>query len=46
MYESAKAGDGPQSGGPQPGPGPQQQQGGGDGGKKVENADFEVVDDK
>ena len=46
MYESAKAGDGPQSGGPQPGPGAQQQQGGGDGGKKVENADFEVVDDK
>jgi molecular chaperone DnaK len=48
MYESAKAAGGPQGGGPQPGPGPQpqQEQGGGDGGKKVENADFEVVDDK
>jgi hypothetical protein len=30
----------------QPGAGPQQQQGGDQGGKKVENADFEVVDDK
>jgi len=48
MYESAKAAGGPQAGGPQPGSGQQQQQqqGGGDGGKKVENADFEVVDDK
>jgi molecular chaperone DnaK len=37
---------GPFAGG-QPGAGPQQQQQGGDqGGKKVENADFEVVDDK
>ena len=45
MYESAKAAGGPQE--PQPGAGPQQQkeadQGGG---KKVENADFEVMDDK
>ncbi|MFA6469620.1 MAG: molecular chaperone DnaK [Bacteroidota bacterium] len=47
MYEAAK------SAGPQPGadPGAQQQQSSGgsgqaDGGKKVENADFEVVDDK
>ncbi len=47
LYEAAKAA------GPQPGADPnaqqqQQQQGGGpaDGGKKVENADFEVVDDK
>jgi molecular chaperone DnaK len=31
---------------PQGQPGSEQQQGGGDGGKKVENADFEVVDDK
>jgi len=48
MYESAKSAGGPQPGGPQPGAGPQQQQqqGGGEGGKKVENADFEVVDDK
>ena len=39
---------GPQQGpfaGGQPGAGPQQQ-GGDQGGKKVENADFEVVDDK
>jgi molecular chaperone DnaK len=36
---------GPFAGG-QPGAGPQQQQGGDQGGKKVENADFEVVDDK
>lgn len=48
MYEAAKAA------GPQPGADPnaqqqqQQQQGGGqaEGGKKVENADYEVVDDK
>ncbi len=55
MYESAKSqqapptGQGGQQQGPftggQPGAGPQQQQSG-DGGKKVENADFEVVDDK
>ncbi|MBI5463369.1 MAG: molecular chaperone DnaK [Ignavibacteriales bacterium] len=47
MYEAAKSAgsqQGPQAG-PQGGPagGPQQ---GGEGGKKVENADFEVVDDK
>ena len=47
MYESAKSAGGPQAGGPQPGAGQQQQQqGGAEGGKKVENADFEVVDDK
>ncbi len=47
MYESAKGSGGPQAGGPQPGAGQQQQQQqGGEGGKKVENADFEVVDDK
>ena len=51
MYEAAK---GQQAGGPGPGqPGPdqqqqqqQQQQPGGDKGKKVEDADYEVVDDK
>ncbi len=47
MYESAKSAGGPQPGGPQPGADQQQQQQpAGDGGKKVENADFEVVDDK
>jgi molecular chaperone DnaK len=47
MYDAAKSAGGPQAGGPQPGPGQQQQQQqGGEGGKKVENADFEVVDDK
>jgi molecular chaperone DnaK len=57
MYESAKAQQAPGAGGQQQGPsaggqpgaGPetQQQQGGEQqGGKKVENADFEVVDDK
>jgi molecular chaperone DnaK len=47
MYESAKSAGAPQPGGPQPGAEQQQQQQqGGDGGKKVENADFEVVDDK
>ncbi len=55
MYESAKeqqaqGAGGPQQGpfaGAQPGAGPQQPQGATDqGGKKVENADFEVVDDK
>jgi molecular chaperone DnaK len=47
MYEAAK---GQQAGGPGPGqPGPeqqQQQQPTGDKGKKVEDADYEVVDDK
>ena len=47
MYEAAK---GQQAGGPppggQPGPETQQQQAGGDKGKKVEDADYEVVDDK
>jgi hypothetical protein len=57
MYESAKGQQAPGAGGQQQGPfaggqpgaeqpGPQQQQGGDQGGKKVENADFEVVDDK
>jgi molecular chaperone DnaK len=50
MYESARAAGGPQQGGPQAGPtgGQQQQQQPppGDQGKKVEDADFEVVDDK
>jgi molecular chaperone DnaK len=44
MYEAAK---GQQAGGPTAGqPGPEQQQAGDDKGKKVEDADFEVVDDK
>ena len=46
MYEAAK---GQQAGAPppgQPGPETQQQQAGGDKGKKVEDADYEVVDDK
>jgi molecular chaperone DnaK len=56
MYESAKSQQAPGAGGQQQGPpaggqpgaGPetQQQQGSDQGGKKVENADFEVVDDK
>jgi molecular chaperone DnaK len=52
MYESAKnqpGAGGPQQGPEQPGGGQQQQQApptGDQGGKKVENADFEVVDDK
>jgi molecular chaperone DnaK len=50
MYESAKGQQpgGPQQAGPQGGPagGAQQQQPTGDQGKKVEDADFEVVDDK
>ena len=52
MYESAKNQPPPGAGGPQQGPGQpggeQQQQppSGDQGGKKVENADFEVVDDK
>jgi molecular chaperone DnaK len=47
MYESAKAAGGSQAAGPQPEAGQQQQQQqSGEGGKKVENADFEVVDDK
>ncbi|HAP34894.1 MAG TPA: molecular chaperone DnaK, partial [Bacteroidetes bacterium] len=49
MYEAAKTA-GPQPGAEQDGQQQQQQQsstgGNGDGGKKVENADFEVVDDK
>ncbi len=47
LYEAAKAA-GPQPGAEAPGGGQQQQSSGGqaDGGKKVENADFEVVDDK
>ena len=50
MYEAAKAA-GPQPGAEQQAGGPssqsgQQQAGSDDGGKKVENADFEVVDDK
>jgi molecular chaperone DnaK len=45
MYESAKATGGKKTSEAQPDPGQQQQQGG-EGGKKVENADFEVVDDK
>ena len=46
---TGQAGGGPQQGpfaGGQPGAGPEQQQGDADKGKKVENADFEVVDDK
>lgn len=48
MYDAAKTAGGPQAAGPQPEAGQQQQQQqqGGEGGKKVENADFEVVDDK
>jgi molecular chaperone DnaK len=56
MYDAVKNQQAPPSGGPQGNPfaggaqpGGEQQappQGGGDGGKKVENADFEVVDDK
>jgi molecular chaperone DnaK len=58
MYEAAKSQQPPPgAGGQQQGPsaggqaggeqaGPQQQPGGDQGGKKVENADFEVVDDK
>ncbi len=56
MYESAKSQQAPGAGGQQQGPfaggqpgaeqTPPQQQGGDQGGKKVENADFEVVDDK
>ncbi len=47
LYESARAQQPPPEAGPQQGPpgGPQGGQSG-DGGKKVENADFEVVDDK
>ena len=44
MYEAAKN---QQAGGPNAGqPGPEQQQPSGDKGKKVEDADYEVVDDK
>ena len=51
MYESVKnqpgAQPGPDEQGPQGGqPGGQQEGQSGDGGKKVENADFEVMDDK
>ncbi|MCU0411480.1 MAG: molecular chaperone DnaK [Bacteroidetes bacterium] len=49
MYESVKGQQAAAGGGqgPTPGPDAQQQQGGAEqGGKKVENADFEVVDDK
>ncbi|MFH0989101.1 MAG: molecular chaperone DnaK [bacterium] len=47
MYESAKSAGAQQQAGPQEsGEASQQQQSGGDSGKKVENADFEVVDDK
>jgi hypothetical protein len=48
MYESARAAGGQQQAGPQGGPstGDQQQQSAGEKGKKVEDADFEVVDDK
>ena len=46
MYESAKGQQAPGAG-PQPGAEQQEQKPGGEqGGKKVENADFEVVDDK
>ncbi|HTP79312.1 MAG TPA: molecular chaperone DnaK [Bacteroidota bacterium] len=46
LYESARGQQsGPQAG-PQPGPQEQDKKSGGEGGKKVENADFEVVDDK
>ena len=48
MYEAAKQA-GPQPGAEQPGEQQQQSQSSGgsaEGGKKVENADFEVVDDK
>jgi molecular chaperone DnaK len=43
MYESARGQQPPPGAGPQQGPQGGQ---GGEGGKKVENADFEVVDDK
>ncbi len=47
MYEAARAAGGPQQqAGPQAGPTGSQQQAAGDQGKKVEDADFEVVDDK
>ncbi len=49
MYESAKAqqpGGAQQQAGPEGGPAGGQQQQAGDQGKKVEDADFEVVDDK
>lgn len=47
MYESAKSAGAQQQAGPQEAGGPSaQQQASGDSGKKVENADFEVVDDK
>ncbi|MCX6138475.1 MAG: molecular chaperone DnaK [Ignavibacteriales bacterium] len=47
MYEAAKQpGTGPQQSGPEPGSSTGQQSAGGKDDKKVENADFEVVDDK
>src|SRR3990172_5354415 len=46
MYESAKSAQGQPGAGPQAGPGPAPGQEQKDSGKKVENADFEVMDDK
>ena len=49
MYEAARgqqAGAGPQAQGPPPGQAAGEQQQGGEKGKKVEDADYEVVDDK
>jgi hypothetical protein len=47
MYEAAKNQPGGQQGpSQQGGPQPDQQSQSGESGKKVENADFEVVDDK
>ena len=46
MYESAKSAQGEPGAGPQAGPGPAPGQEQKDSGKKVENADFEVMDDK
>jgi len=46
MYESAKSAQGQPGAGPQAGPGPAAGQEQKDSGKKVENADFEVMDDK
>jgi molecular chaperone DnaK len=49
MYEATRgqqAGAGPQAEGPSAGQAPGEQQQGGDKGKKVEDADYEVVDDK
>ncbi len=46
MYESAKGQQAPGAGPQASGEEQQQKPGGEQGGKKVENADFEVVDDK